>query len=67
VPVFMAHGTQDPVIPIALAQSSRATLEARGLPLQWRDYPMPHSVCAEEVGELSDWIKARFSSPIILA
>jgi len=63
VPVFMAHGTQDPVIPIALAQSSRATLEARGLPLQWRDYPMPQSVCAEEAGDLSDWIDAPLRDP----
>jgi phospholipase/carboxylesterase len=67
VPIFMAHGTQDPVVPLTLAQSSRATLESRGLSPEWRDYPMPHSVCAEEVAEISGWLKARFSSPILLA
>jgi phospholipase/carboxylesterase len=67
VPVFMAHGTQDPVIPLALAQSSRATLQARGLAPEWHDYPMPHSVCAEEVGHISAWLRARYASPIILA
>jgi phospholipase/carboxylesterase len=67
VPVFMAHGTQDPVIPLALAQASRATLQARGLAPEWHDYPMPHSVCAEEVADISAWLRARYASPIILA
>jgi phospholipase/carboxylesterase len=67
VPVFMAHGTQDPVVPLALAESSRAILASRGLAPEWHAYPMPHSVCAEEVGAISQWLKARFSSPILLA
>ena len=67
VPVFMAHGTQDPVVPLALAESSRAILASRGLAPEWHTYPMPHSVCAEEVGAISQWLKARFSSPILLA
>jgi phospholipase/carboxylesterase len=67
VPVFMAHGTQDPVVPLALAESSRATLASRGLAPEWHTYPMPHSVCAEEVGAISAWLAARFASPILLA
>lgn len=67
VPVFMAHGTQDPVVPLALAESSRDTLAARGLAPEWHAYPMPHSVCAEEVGAISRWLAARWASPIILA
>jgi phospholipase/carboxylesterase len=67
VPIFMAHGTQDPVVPLALAESSRAALEARGLAPDWHAYPMPHSVCAEEVAEISRWLAARFASPILLA
>jgi phospholipase/carboxylesterase len=67
VPIFMAHGSQDQVVPIALARSSRATLESRGLSPEWHDYPMPHSVCAEEVGEISAWLAARFTSPLILS
>lgn len=67
VPVFMAHGTQDPVVPLALAESSRATLASRGLDPDWHTYPMPHSVCAEEVGAISAWLAARYASPILLA
>ncbi len=67
VPIFMAHGNQDPVIPLALAQSSRETLAARGLSPEWHAYPMPHSVCAEEVAAISRWLAARFASPILMA
>lgn len=67
VPILMAHGTQDPIVPIALAQSSRAALEACGLAPEWHAYPMPHSVCAEEVGVIAQWIAARFASPVIAA
>jgi phospholipase/carboxylesterase len=67
VPVFMAHGTQDPVIPASLAESSRAVLAARGLAPEWHTYPMPHSVCAEEVAAISRWLAARYASPILLA
>lgn len=67
VPIFMGHGTQDPVVPLALAQSSRATLAARGLSPEWHAYPMPHSVCAEEVTAISRWLAARYASPIIAA
>lgn len=67
VPIFMAHGTQDPVVPLALAESSRAGLAARGNAPEWHAYPMPHSVCAEEVGAISRWLAARFASPILSA
>jgi phospholipase/carboxylesterase len=67
VPVFMAHGTQDPIVPLALAESSRDILASRGLVPEWHAYPMPHSVCAEEVGAISQWLAARFASPILLA
>lgn len=67
VPLFMAHGTQDPVVPIALAETSRATLAARGLSPDWHVYPMPHSVCAEEVAAISHWLAARYASPILTA
>ena len=65
VPVFMAHGTQDPVVPLALAESSRARLAARGITPEWHTYPMPHSVCAEEIAAISRWLVARFESPIL--
>ena len=51
-PIFMAHGTQDPVIPVQLAEASKRALEQRGYDVAWQTWPMPHSVCAEEVEEL---------------
>jgi len=67
VPILMAHGTQDPIVPLALAVSSRTKMEARGYKIEWREYPMPHSVCMEEIEEISAWIQARFKSRILLA
>jgi len=48
-PIFMGHGTQDPVVPLALAEASAAALRAHGYQVEWHAWPMPHSVCAEEV------------------
>jgi len=58
VPVFMAHGRQDPVIPLAWATRSRDALAALGYAVEWHDYPMPHSVCAEEIGDIARWLAA---------
>jgi len=62
VPVFMAHGTQDPVIPVAIAEHTAQTLSALGLPVQWHTYTMAHQVCAEELHALGDWLEARFAA-----
>lgn len=59
VPIFMAHGRQDPVVPIARAQASREALGALGHAIEWHDYAMPHSVCAEEIADLNRWLLAR--------
>lgn len=67
VPIFMAHGRQDPVVPLALAQASRAALVARGHSPEWHDYPMPHSVCAEEVTAISRWLADRYAGPTLTA
>jgi phospholipase/carboxylesterase len=56
LPIFLAHGRQDPVIPIARAIASRDALVALGHPVEWHEYPMPHSVCAEEVVDLNRWL-----------
>jgi len=55
-PIFMAHGLQDPIVPIARAQASREALQALGYNIEWHEYPMPHSVCAEEVEALGTWL-----------
>ena len=67
IPILMAHGTQDPLIPLSLAQSSRAKMQARGYKIEWREYPMPHSVCIEEIEDIGVWLQARFKSRILLA
>jgi phospholipase/carboxylesterase len=66
VPIFMAHGSQDPVVPLALAETSARTLKAHQYDVSLKTYPMPHSLCSEEVMELRDWLVARFKSPILL-
>jgi phospholipase/carboxylesterase len=57
VPVFMSHGIQDPVIPLSWAMRSRDHLVALGYAVEWREYPMPHSVCAEEIGDVGAWLR----------
>ncbi|MEP7302649.1 MAG: dienelactone hydrolase family protein [Caldimonas sp.] len=56
LPIFLAHGTVDPMIPIARARESRDALVAMGHPVEWHEYPMPHSVCGEEIGDLGRWL-----------
>ncbi len=57
IPVFMAHGTQDPVVPYKLATLARQQLKNWGYRVKWFEYPMPHSVCLEEIQEVSTWIQ----------
>ncbi|MCD9098697.1 alpha/beta hydrolase [Luteimonas fraxinea] len=61
-PVFMAHGTQDPVVPLGAGEQSAAWLCQAGFDIAWHQYPMPHSVCAEEIAALGDWFDARFAA-----
>ena len=56
IPIFMGHGTEDQVVPLQLAQVSRAALEKRGYDVDWHTWPMPHAVCAEEVQAIADFI-----------
>lgn len=59
-PVFMAHGTHDPVVPIAAGERSAARLRALGFDVQWHAYPMQHQVCPPQLQDLSRWMTARF-------
>ena len=56
VPIFMAHGSYDDLIPMNRAQASRDALKALGYPVEWHDYPMPHSVCAPEIADISAFL-----------
>ena len=58
VPIFMAHGTSDSVLPFALGESSRRALEALGYVVDWHSYSMAHSVCLEEVSAIGAWLAA---------
>jgi len=56
LPVFMAHGSQDGIVPLARGAASRDALRALGHEVEWHDYPMPHSVCMEEIRDLNAWL-----------
>ena len=58
-PVFMAHGTDDPVLPFRLGEVSRDRLTALGAEVEWHSYPMQHSVCLDEIRDIGHWL-ARF-------
>ena len=60
-PVFMAHGTGDPVIPLIHAEQSAQALGELGFDVEWHRYPMAHQVCAEEIRDLGDWMGRRFA------
>jgi phospholipase/carboxylesterase len=58
VPIFMAHGTADPMIPLARAQASRGLLQQHGYALlEWHEYRMQHSVCPQEVADIGVWLR----------
>jgi phospholipase/carboxylesterase len=56
IPIFMAHGTYDDIIPLRRAEVSRERLEAAGYPVEWHEYLMPHSVCAEEIADIAAFL-----------
>lgn len=56
-PIFMAHGSFDPVVQPERAMASHEWLKQRNYNVQWRTYPMPHSVCAEEIDDISQFFK----------
>ena len=57
IPIFMAHGIYDPVVPYLMGTTSKTTLTALGYEVEWHEYPMQHSVCAEEVRDIGKWLR----------
>ena len=57
IALFYAHGSDDQVIPIAMAETSRQSLSAAGYAVEWHEYPMQHSVCLEEIRDISAWLQ----------
>jgi phospholipase/carboxylesterase len=56
IPIFMAHGQYDDIIPLKRAEASRDALQRLGYRVEWHTYPMPHSVCAPEIAHISRWL-----------
>lgn len=56
IPVFMAHGTMDPVVYPQIAKDSFNRLQAMNYPISWHEYPMQHSLCIEEITDISAFI-----------
>jgi phospholipase/carboxylesterase len=55
-PIFMAHGDEDTVVPFAHASASKQYLQEIGYPLEWHSYRMPHSICDDEMADITAWL-----------
>ena len=62
MPVFMAHGSLDPVVSEVLGRNGRDALQALGMAVEWHSYPMAHQVCPPEIQALTAWLGVRFPS-----
>lgn len=58
VPVFLGHGTHDPVVPVMLGKVAADTLKGAGYRVEWQTWTMPHSVCPDEVVAMDRWLEA---------
>jgi len=56
-PIFLAHGTQDPVVDFRRGTEAKQLLEAGGYPVEWHAYTMPHSVCPPEIVDIANWLR----------
>jgi phospholipase/carboxylesterase len=57
IPIFLAHGTQDMLVPLTLGEMMRQYLESMDYAVSWKTYPMAHSVCQEEIHDISNWLQ----------
>lgn len=63
LPVLMAHGSFDPILPIAAGRHARDIMQEVGFEVQWHEYPMAHAVCAEEIAAIRNWLADIYSGP----
>lgn len=61
IPIFLAQGLHDPVVPYALGEAMFRVLKAAGRPVAWHPYPIAHTVSAEEVAAIGEWLVERFA------
>lgn len=59
VPVLLCHGLADSIVPVLLGRETRDALSAMGYPVEWREYPIDHEVSAQELADVSRWLRAR--------
>jgi phospholipase/carboxylesterase len=59
LPILMCHGSFDPVLPLQLGSTSRDLLQAAGYPVEWKEYPMQHQVCIDEIRDIAAWLRCR--------
>jgi len=62
LPVLIAHGSFDPMLPIIAGQHARDIMRKMGFEVQWHDYPMAHDICVEEIAEIRKWLLNIFSN-----
>lgn len=62
LPIFMAHGSGDAVLPMVLGERSRDLLQSAGFNVEWHEYPMAHAVCASEIEDIRRWLLAAYGA-----
>jgi phospholipase/carboxylesterase len=61
-PILMCHGQHDPMLPLSLGAWSRDLLREHGYAVDWREYPMAHQVCMEEIADIGAWLRERLAT-----
>jgi len=61
LPIFMAHGSFDPVLRMEWGRSSADRLIEAGYAVEWHEYPMAHAVCPQEIADISNWLSAIYN------
>jgi phospholipase/carboxylesterase len=62
LPILICHGARDGVLPIDMGTATRDALVGLGYPVEWKSYAMEHSVCLEEINDISAWLQARLKA-----
>ena len=60
LPVFMAHGILDPMLPLQWGRASADRLTEAGFTVEWHEYPMAHAVCPDEIRDIRAWLLSVF-------
>lgn len=63
LPIFISHGSIDPVVPFSLGEKARDALTSLGYSVVWHEYPIPHQMCFEQIEEISEFIQQRYYQP----